>query len=790
MKLIAIAVAALMAAILTPNGCFAQAALVTHIAAQSSTGTVTTSPLDTSACRTHCAEFLFLTVSWGALKTPTDRNGNSWQEVPGMYIKNPGYGASDLYACYNCTVSSNQTFSAPGPGAAIAVLVFNNVAGFDKGATKLWLRSAAGRIAPTNNDEVIVTFVGGDAYPSGTPSVRSRFSVTDAVAGTRSEGSVGSAYLIQATATTESAYWSESGGNGKQQIIAAFYSTEAPGALSVTTTSLPEGFENAAYSFCFAANGGIQPYTWSQTAGNALNMYALNLNASTGCITGKPKTTVLAAPIAFQVKDSNSRTALSSKMSLTVAAAPLSITTSTCPGGIQLQAYSGCTIAAAGGTAPYTFSWDYNPSDNYASLPPGLTLNPSSGALTSSLIGAQGTYGVNFVVTDAAGAQAAKAITFGFQGRNAFLEDVFPSDSIFHHRVDAATTGLPVDTSPAAPIYSAYLTAPVRAFFGSPGIGPKQAIPNGIPVIEVPHNQATVPVSTLKWQYYFGTSGGSREACSGPCPATAPIPSYAPIESTCVYGHEPPNYNGDAHVIVYQEPATTGQNPALWEMNVAQQQNGQCGAASGSGWLDVSNAYWANTNSDGLTRGSSDAAGLPVGPLLLNADEVCGTDTTVPCVHPNGTIEHPIRFTVRHMLPYWVWPGTSAAGVGGCLDASGKHIGTYQQISQGSMGQGNSPLPVSCPKITGLAGEIYRLKASVATPSCAATSPQAAVIITALRDYGMILADNGLPALIGTPDIRWNDSDLSCIRKLTLADFEPVNVSSLKVSNDSGQTQR
>jgi len=42
--------------------------------------------------------------------------------------------------------------------------------------------------------------------------------------------------------------------------------------------------------------------------------------------------------------------------------------------------------------------------------------------------------------------------------------------------------------------------------------------------------------------------------------------------------------------------------------------------------------------------------------------------------------------------------------------------------------------------------------------------------------------------LIGTPDARWNDTDLDCLRSLTLVDFEPVNVSSLTVINDSGAT--
>jgi hypothetical protein len=93
--------------------------------------------------------------------------------------------------------------------------------------------------------------------------------------------------------------------------------------------------------------------------------------------------------------------------------------------------------------------------------------------------------------------------------------------------------------------------------------------------------------------------------------------------------------------------------------------------------------------------------------------------------------------------------------------------------------------------MSGAAGEVYRLKASVATPSCAATSPQAAIIIAGFRNYGIILADNGISGgLIGTPDARWNDNDLQCLTSLTPGNFEPVNVSSLMVSNTSGATSR
>jgi hypothetical protein len=216
-----------------------------------------------------------------------------------------------------------------------------------------------------------------------------------------------------------------------------------------------------------------------------------------------------------------------------------------------------------------------------------------------------------------------------------------------------------------------------------------------------------------------------------------------------------------------------GNNPALYEMWDS--------VVNGTSWTVGSNALWSDANSNALTpqgNGTSDAAGLPVLPLLVNADEVIGTGTPTA---PNGVVQHPIRFTVKNMLNYWVWPATETAGVGTC-EGSGGTIATESLISQ-------SAPPSSCSH-TGPSGQVYRLKASVPTPSCAATSPQSAIIITGFRDYGIILADNGVSGgLIGTPDARWNDNDLSCLTSLTMADFEPVNVSSLMVSDDSGQTQ-
>jgi hypothetical protein len=267
----------------------------------------------------------------------------------------------------------------------------------------------------------------------------------------------------------------------------------------------------------------------------------------------------------------------------------------------------------------------------------------------------------------------------------------------------------------------------------------------------VPYDQPDVAVTTTVYQSYF---------------ASGPIPANAPVEGTS-------HSSGDRHVLIYRS-AGAGATPALYEM--------WQGIYQGGPWADSSNALWPNVNGNALTRqgkGTSDAAGLPVGPLLVNADEVIGAGTPTA---PEGVVRHPIRFTVNHMLNYWVWPATQSAGVGSCDTKTGS-IPVETEISQANP-------PASC-SMTGPAGEIYRLQASVATPPCAASSPQAAIIINAFRNYGIILADNGdSGGLIGTPDARWRDNDLACLSELTLANFEPVNVSGLMVSNTSGATRQ
>ena len=62
------------------------------------------------------------------------------------------------------------------------------------------------------------------------------------------------------------------------------YNFEAP--FQVTTTSLPSGATNAAYSATLTANGGNLPYKWSLVSGRLPT--GLHLDKSTGAISGTP----------------------------------------------------------------------------------------------------------------------------------------------------------------------------------------------------------------------------------------------------------------------------------------------------------------------------------------------------------------------------------------------------------------------------------------------------------------------------------------------------------------------
>jgi hypothetical protein len=144
---------------------------------------------------------------------------------------------------------------------------------------------------------------------------------------------------------------------------------------------------------------------------------------------------------------------------------------------------------------------------------------------------------------------------------------------------------------------------------------------------------------------------------------------------------------------------------------------------------------------------SADAAGLPIFPGLVRLDEVQAR-----------AITHAIRFTVQQSDKSHLWPARHDAG-----SAS------------------NPNLPPM--------GARFRLKTGFDISSFNA---QTQVVLTAMKHYGLIVADNGSNWYFqGTMDSGWNNEPyatmVSQLKTVPASAFEAVDESSLIVDPNSGQ---
>lgn len=149
-------------------------------------------------------------------------------------------------------------------------------------------------------------------------------------------------------------------------------------------------------------------------------------------------------------------------------------------------------------------------------------------------------------------------------------------------------------------------------------------------------------------------------------------------------------------------------------------------------WEAGSGAIFNLTSNDlrPFTWTSADAAGLPIFPGLVRYDEVSA-----------GEITHALRFTVEKTRMALVYPA--------------RHYASDDS---------NADLPPM--------GLRFRLKSDY---DISGFSKKNQVILTALKKYGMILADNGGDwFLSGAPDPRWDDEELSELGRVKGSDFEAV----------------
>jgi hypothetical protein len=196
-----------------------------------------------------------------------------------------------------------------------------------------------------------------------------------------------------------------------------------------------------------------------------------------------------------------------------------------------------------------------------------------------------------------------------------------------------------------------------------------------------------------------------------------PIPRHVHIEGG-------PRSTGDRHAILVDKSSCR-----LYELFDLHH--------TSNGWTAGSGATWSLRSNHLRPAGwtSADAAGLPIFPGLARWDEVS-----------RGVIDHALRFTAAKTRRAYVYPARHYAS------------------------SSNDP---SLPPM----GLRVRLKTSV---DISKFPRQARVVLKALQVYGMILADNGSPWYVsGAPNRHWNNDALHSLGRLTGADFEVVDTSSL-----------
>jgi hypothetical protein len=201
-------------------------------------------------------------------------------------------------------------------------------------------------------------------------------------------------------------------------------------------------------------------------------------------------------------------------------------------------------------------------------------------------------------------------------------------------------------------------------------------------------------------------------------PGPYPVPKNAYIEGW-------PHPSGDRHVLILQKGTCT-----LYELFAARELDG------GKKWTAQSGAIF-HLNSNALRPNgwtSADAAGLPIMPALVKCDEVAA-----------GVIDHALRFTVPESQRGFIHPATHFA---------------------------SSSIDPNLPPM----GMRVRLKASY---SLAGFNTVSRIILTAMKKYGMFVADGGSGSWYfqgqgGPQESCWSNNQLNQLKSVPGTAFEVV----------------
>jgi hypothetical protein len=230
----------------------------------------------------------------------------------------------------------------------------------------------------------------------------------------------------------------------------------------------------------------------------------------------------------------------------------------------------------------------------------------------------------------------------------------------------------------------------------------------------------------------------------------APVPVYAVIEGDMQTAPTVGvNNRGDSHLLVWDED-----NNVLYEFYRASRPSEN----TDGNWHADQESVWDMKTNSFRTLGwtSADAAGLPILPGLARPDEGLPVSQG-----GQGVIRHALRFTLPNavILNEYLYPGSHTAN------------------------PGNNNLSIQPPM-----GARFRLKGSV---DISGLNPQSKVVAQALKDYGLIVADNGSAFFMTGASyavdannqfaLTWNDNDIQDtghgLKSLLFTNFEVVDLS-------------
>jgi hypothetical protein len=262
-------------------------------------------------------------------------------------------------------------------------------------------------------------------------------------------------------------------------------------------------------------------------------------------------------------------------------------------------------------------------------------------------------------------------------------------------------------------------TERIQNLVGNVNIHPDYGV-DGTTLYGIPINvvPASQPAVPIAFDWY------EDESDPGPYPFPGP-------DDIAIEGQSPTACDGDCHVLVVQEG-----DCILYEGYACEYQSDGWHCGNGAKW-DLNRGSYGQRE---IGWTSADAAGLPIMPGLVRYAEVRA-----------GVINHAIRFTVPCTRPNYVNPATHYAVPGSC-----------------DIDDPDAP-PM---------GIRVRLQADFDDSSFPAS---ARVVTTAMKRYGLILADNGSSFYFqGDSNAGWTEDDIEPLKDIPASAFEAVDVPPLE----------